>query len=74
MAKQNDDYQVTIREVYELVDSKNGKLNDSIGRLEDTVYQLDRRLANIEGRMMLVPFLISTAISVVFFVINTITK
>lgn len=63
MGRHSEDEKVTFREVYNLVDQK-------VGDVEDKVDKLLSKVANIEGRLMMVPILISSGIGVFFFIIQ----
>lgn len=79
MVKQdNGGDKVTIETVYNLIDRKIGEVNASMIRLENKFDTLEAgrltavesKVANFEGRMMMVPILISVGISVFFFIMN----
>jgi hypothetical protein len=85
MAKRTDDSQVTIREIYTLLDKNRDEIMAPILRLETKFDNLESgRLANLENRMssirselsnlqgktMMIPVLISAAISIFSLVIN----
>lgn len=53
--------------VYELVDRK-------VGVVEEKVDIINSRLSNIEGRLMMVPILISGGMGVFFFIVGLVTK
>ena len=69
---------VTVRELYTLVDSKMSEANKSISRVEDKVdglgsgriSNIEIKLSNLEGRAMMIPFLITTALNVIFFILE----
>lgn len=73
---------VTIREVYQLIDSKVGAIDRSLERLESKfdvlesgrLSNLEKEVANITGRIMIIPILVSIAISVFSFVVNYIFR
>lgn len=55
------------KSVYDLVDEK-------VGAVEDKVDTVISKVANIEGRLMMIPVIISSAIGIFFFIINLIVK
>lgn len=67
---------VTIREVYTLVDGIKKDVNSSIERLEDKfdnvinnrLKAVEDKVANIDGRMMYIPILITIAVNAFFFI------
>lgn len=59
--------EITYKTVYELLDSK-------VSVVESKVDTLISKVSNIEGRLLMIPFLISTGISVFFFIINLVVK
>lgn len=71
---------VSIREVYTLIDSAAEKIMTSMLRLEGKLDSLEsgrlstieRKLANFEGRMMMIPLIITIAMNVFFFIVQTI--
>lgn len=73
---------VTIRDVYELVDAAKTSFEKSIDKLSDRfntlesgrLSALETKTANIEGRLMMIPLLITIAINVFFFVIEYVLK
>jgi predicted aconitase with swiveling domain len=58
---------VTLREVYNLVD-------DKIGKVDDKVNELAGKVSNIEGRLVMVPMLISSAIGIFTLIVNLVIK
>ena len=78
MKKTNNNGSVTIREVYELIDKRMEKVDNSINKLTDAfdtlesgrLSSVEKQVANMEGRAMMVPFLVSSGISVFFFFMN----
>lgn len=73
-----DSSAVTVRELYQLIDEKVGQINVSILRLETKLDSLESgRLSNVErdvssiqGRLMVVPVLISIAMGAFSFLLN----
>lgn len=69
---------VTIREVYNLVDSKTKEVNDSVSRLEQKfdnaisgrLSNLEMKVANQEGRATMLPLIITIALNTFFFIIQ----
>ncbi len=78
MSKDNQTNAVTIRELYTLIDSTKREIMRTIERVEvkfDTMEAgrltaAEKEIANMQGRMMMVPSIISIAISIFFFLIN----
>lgn len=76
MAKQATE--LTTADVYNLVDKKVGEVNISVQRLEAKFDALESgrlsgvetKVANIEGKLMMVPVLISIAIGIFGLIIN----
>lgn len=71
----------TLREVYKLVEDTRREILATVSRVEGKVDAQDNTLttqvnlntkdiANMQGRLMMIPTLISFAISVFFFIIN----
>lgn len=81
MAKSAHD-SVTIRDVYELVDAAKQSFEKAIDKLSDRFDTLESgrlsvietKVANMEGRLMMIPLLISISINVFFFIIQYIIK
>jgi hypothetical protein len=69
---------VTVRELYTLVDQKMDQVNKTILRVEGKFDQLEsgrlssleKTVANMQGRMMMIPMLLSIAFNVFFFIMN----
>jgi hypothetical protein len=61
MTRMND--KIGWKEVYDLVD-------DKVGEVASDVSEIKVKVANIEGRLMMIPILISSGIGVFFFIIN----
>lgn len=69
---------VTVRELYTLVDQKMDQVNKTILRVEqkfDTLEsgrltELERNVSNMQGRMMMIPMLITIAVNAFFFILN----
>lgn len=69
---------VSVRELYTLLDDRFGAVNNSIQRLEsridslvsDRLSHVERDVATIQGKLMIVPILISIAMGVFSFIIN----
>lgn len=82
MVKDKSDSNVSVRELYTLIDNRMGQVNDSIYRLEGKfdslesgrISNMEKDIANMQGRMMMIPTVISIAISVFFFIVNLLTK
>lgn len=78
MEEINNGDKVTVRELYQLVDNKIGQVNSSIIRLENKFDNLEsgrlaaieQRQASIEGKMTIIPILISIAIGIFSFLLN----
>lgn len=72
--KRNEE-QVSIREVYELVDGKFNKLDKKIDDLmENNVNPLSNKLSNLEGRAAMISLLVSVAIASFSIIVNLIIK
>lgn len=73
---------VSIREVYQLVDTKVEKVNQSLLRLEGKfdslesgrLSTLEANVANMQGKLMMIPILISIGFNIFFFVVDYILK
>lgn len=69
---------VTVRELYTLVDQKINSVNESILRVEGKfdnlangrISLLEKGLANIQGRAMMIPLIISIGMNAFFFIMN----
>ncbi len=48
--------------------------NIALRDLSDTVSKLEQTVASMKGQQMMVPFLVSTAIGIFFFIINLVKK
>lgn len=74
----SDGGSVTVRELYALIDQKIGQVNSSILRVEtklDNLEQgrlsnLERDVSSIQGRLMVIPILISIAMGIFSFFLN----
>lgn len=73
---------VTVRELYTLLDNRMTQVNASIERLENKFDSLEsgrltnveKALANVQGRMMYIPILISVGISLFSIIVTLIIK
>lgn len=69
---------VSVRELYQLIDQKIGQVNVSINRLETKfdgleagrLTSLEREVSTIQGKIMMIPLLVSSALGVFGFVVN----
>lgn len=59
--------EITVSMIYDLVDRK-------VGVVEGKVDDVAKQVANINGRLMMIPILISGAIGAFFFIINLVIK
>lgn len=72
------DDEVTIREIYTLLDTSKREIMTSINRLEDKISSLEsgritnieKDVANIQGRLMMIPLLITISVNAFFFLMN----
>ena len=79
-SKNNRNDSVSVRELYQLIDQKIGQVNISINRLETKVDNLEggrlsnieRDVATIQGKLMVIPMLISIAMGIFSFILNRI--
>lgn len=70
MARSNQSENVTVRELYTLVDDKINGVDGSIKDLSIRVLSLEKQVANQQGRQMMVPSIISIGFGVFFFVMS----
>lgn len=68
MSKGKQDYSMV--DVYELVDKKVGEVMEAVNRIESEQTKTRENVANINGRLMMVPMIISIAFNVFFFIMN----
>lgn len=61
---------VTLGRVYELIDSRIDKVNESIQRIETKLDRTQQDIASINGGIKIVPFLISTAMGIFSIIIS----
>ncbi len=74
----NDSDKITYKTLYELIDSKMDKVNNSIKDLTNKFEMLEagrlsaveKQVANIEGRAMMIPLLVSIGLGLFFTIIN----
>lgn len=72
------DSQVSVRELYALIDKTKTEIMGPIQRIErkfddlesGRLSNLEKEISTMQGKMMMVPVIISIAISVFFFVMN----
>lgn len=82
MSRNRETESVTIREVYQLIEKNMGQVSASISRLETKfdnlesgrLSKLERDFANMQGKTMMVPFIISASIAVFGIVVNLVIR
>jgi len=65
---------ITFEKMSNYIDSKMSPFNSKLDRIEEKVDIGNAKTANIEGRLMMIPVLISSGISIFFFIINLVVN
>lgn len=65
-----DEGKVTVREFYQALDDRAKEFNVAVGALTIEISNLKAEIANMKGRWMMIPVLISIAMAVFSFMIN----
>jgi len=65
---------LTFKSFYELLEKRDEKILSAIIKVDEKVEAVQQNVANINGRIMIIPTLIATAVSAFFFVMNLVLK